>query len=245
MPNTNRTACAALLFALSLGASPALAGVTPNYGWITPTVGADENTWGATLNAATGEIDADLKAVENIATGVSAASNPAQWQKVTSGAIPSGVNLLSLPLGSCNAYRLVVRGVASTYDGAMLFIRFAFNQVYDSSLTYSYAGSYQNTSPAAGTFGGTNQGQISLVGNQTLGDDAGLNSTFDLQMFSAIQNPTVIWDGWFVDVSANHDRVVGGGRILGISVPTHLGLYLNNGTFRTGGSYALYCAPHL
>lgn len=245
MSNATRTACAALLFALCLGASPAGAGTTANYGWVTPTVGADENTWGDTLNAATAEIDADLKAVENIATGVNAPANPAGWQILASGAIGSGSGLLSLGLEPCNAYRLLVRGVASTTDATGLFVRFAFNNVYDSSNTYSYAGNYQNTSPTAGTFGATNQAQISLVGNQTLGDDVGLNSTFELTFLAASQNPTVIWNGWFVDGSSNHDRVSGGGRITGVSAPSHIGLFLGAGTFRSGGSFALYCAPHI
>lgn len=38
---------------------------TPNYAWITPTVGGDENTWGDELNQAFEDADADLKDVSD------------------------------------------------------------------------------------------------------------------------------------------------------------------------------------
>jgi hypothetical protein len=38
---------------------------TTNYAWDKPTVGADDDTWGTTLNATIDDIDTDLKAVSD------------------------------------------------------------------------------------------------------------------------------------------------------------------------------------
>jgi len=49
---------------------------TPNYGWAYPTVNADADTWGTTLNNAIIAIDASLKTVDDgLAARLAAASN--------------------------------------------------------------------------------------------------------------------------------------------------------------------------
>jgi len=49
---------------------------TQNYGWACPTVGADSDTWGATINATIVSIDADLKTVDDgLAARLEAANN--------------------------------------------------------------------------------------------------------------------------------------------------------------------------
>lgn len=48
---------------------------TPNYSWDAPSVGADTDTWGTKLNTVLTEIDADLKAVSDVADAALAPSN--------------------------------------------------------------------------------------------------------------------------------------------------------------------------
>lgn len=60
---------------------------TANYGWTKPTVGADDDVWGDTLNAALDAADVDLKAVSDAKNTLGAATFATSLKRASQGSV--------------------------------------------------------------------------------------------------------------------------------------------------------------
>lgn len=235
-------AAAALLLA-----APAVAAPTTNYAWEKPTIGSDDNEWGEKLNQTTDAIDAQVKTVEDIARGVSAADNPSAWQKYSSGNIgtSSGTVGFLLPAG-CRGIKIFLQGILPSVANVPLTARIAYDQVPNVSTTSSYSSAWVYSKTDGTSAGSGNSGQTSFtISPVNLGSSPHLISGFEINMLNPVGQLLLFWDGMFLDYLGNYVMVRGGGRYSGLSAAAYIEFILGSGVFSAGGTYAVYCSPHL
>ncbi len=142
---------------------------TTNYGWNTPTVGGDENTWGGELNTLAQDID----------TRVFTLQGETGERKLAGGVIASATPTLDIALpANWRAFRLVCTEIEPVASAVSLLMRLSFDggATYKAGASdYAYAGlgvigaassPFNSTAAAAVVL---NSGGFSIAGGQNPG----------------------------------------------------------------------------
>jgi hypothetical protein len=115
---------------------------TPNYGFTLPTVGADPDTWGATLNANWTALDTDLHTIQTSIPVIPPTSPAlaATWHNVTGSRalVTTYTNPKTYPISV-----MVLVGTGSGGGGTLLGVTVAGNLM--SQQSSGYAGNYTTT----------------------------------------------------------------------------------------------------
>ena len=208
---------------------------TSNYGWNTPTVGADEDSWGDELNTLAQAIDTQVKAV----------SDSFPMVLLSSGNVSAVSSLdISLPANH-NVYRVDVANIDPQVDAVKLNARFSINNgsTYESGASdYSYAGGFVTAavSPASAYFGDDAHDRIVITPNGVT-NSLGFNQSASIfvRSFSGL-NTIISWEnGWFIESSLVNDSVFGSGRLASASKVTNIRLSFSSGLIARA-KWALY-----
>jgi len=216
---------------------------TTNYGWNLPSVGGDQDTWGDELNAAIGEIDAQM------AKGMG--------QLLSSGAISSPTTTLDIAIpdslvpGTATLWRefeLRVTEIEPVSDGVSLQALVAVDGVptYQSS-DYRYSG-FGTVDVTATPFGSASASAIAMHGG-AFNLAAGLNPGLAMRIRapSAAGHYTILtWTLDLIDTASDRDALfVGRGRYAGSGMrATFLRLKFSSGNISTA-RWALFGIPGL
>jgi hypothetical protein len=201
---------------------------TSNYGWNTPTVGGDEDTWGDELNATIQAIDTQVV--------------KAGQQLLSSGVISSPAPSLDIPLPAWNVpgtsapwrrLKLLAQEIEPLNSGVNLQALIAFDAGpnYETA-DYRYSGS-GTVDGVASQFSSISMSYIALHAG-AFASIGGLNPGLDMDIAvpSVSGHYTILdWSINFHDASAGRDaKFIGRGRCAGVSPrPTYLRLKFSSG----------------
>ena len=194
---------------------------TTNYGWNLPSVGGDQDTWGDELNAAIGEIDAQM------------ATNQAAPGRLLSAGVSSVAAVTIALSADQEIYRLDLVNTDPAIDAQKLGLQFSVDggiTYLSGSSDYSYAGSVITAAAAETAFGDDANDRIVLTPNN-MTNSSGFCQRFTVNIFAISgQNTVIDWRGWVIQASSLANQLIhGAGRMASAAKPTHVRVLFPSG----------------